>query len=57
MDSVLQYGGLLEFDLVLKLISCGADEISVFKCAKSGFTTQLNEKNFPYMVGVHCVAH
>jgi hypothetical protein len=57
VDSVFQYGGLLEFDLVLKLISFGANGISIFKGVKSGVTTQLREKFAPYMVEVPCAAH
>jgi len=57
MDSVLQYGGLLEFDLALKLINFGANEISIFKGAKSGVTTQLRETFAFYMVEVHCVTN
>jgi hypothetical protein len=34
VDSVLQYGGLLKYDLVF-----GAEGISIFKGAKNGVTT------------------
>ncbi len=57
MDNVFQYGGLLEFELASKLISFGANGVSIFQGAKIGVTTQLKEKFSPYMLGVHCVAH
>jgi hypothetical protein len=57
MDNVFQYGGLLESDLVSKLISFGANGVSIFQGAKRSVTTQLKEKFAPYMLEVHCVAH
>jgi len=57
VDNVLQYGGLLESDLVSKLISFGANGILVFHGVKNVVTTQLKEKFAHYMLGVHCVAH
>ncbi len=52
-DNVLQYEGLLEFNLVSKLICFGANGVSVFQGAKSDVTTQVMEKFTPYMLGVH----
>ncbi len=57
MDNVLQYGGLLEFNLASKLISFSVDGVLIFQGAKSGVTTQLKNKFAPYMLGVHYVAH
>jgi hypothetical protein len=57
VDNVFQYRGLLEFDLVSKLISFGANGILIFQGVKSGVTTQLKEKFSPYTLRVHCVAH
>jgi hypothetical protein len=44
VDNVFQYGGLLKSDLVSKLVSFGANEISIFQSAKRGVTSQLKEK-------------
>jgi hypothetical protein len=57
MESVLQNGGLYKFNLVSKLISFGANGVSIFQGGKSGVTTQLKEKFVPYMLSVHCVAY
>ncbi len=57
VGSVLQYGGLLEFDLASKFINFGANGVLIFQGVKSGVTTQLKEKFAPYMLKVHCVAH
>jgi hypothetical protein len=35
VDNVVQYGGLLEFDLASKLISFGVDRVLIFLSVKS----------------------
>ncbi len=58
MASLLQYGGLYETNLTSKLISFGADGVSIFQEAKICVITQLKEKHAPFMLRVlHCIAH
>lgn len=57
MDSVAIGGGLDPEALASKLLSFGADGVSVLQGHRSGVTTQVKEKYAPFAVGVHCVAH
>jgi hypothetical protein len=57
MHSVPQYGGLLESNPVLKLVSFGANGVLVFQGAESGVTTQFKKKFVPYMLRGYVVLH
>jgi len=54
VDNVLQCEGLSKSNLVSKLISFGANGISIFQGAKNGVITQEREIFSPYMLGIHC---
>jgi hypothetical protein len=56
VKSLLLYGGLLEFDLALKLICFGVDGVMMFQGSKTKVTVQLKEKHVPFLLGVHYVA-
>ena len=40
-----------------KVLSFGADGVSSLQGSRTGVTLQIKEKQAPFVIGVHCVAH
>jgi hypothetical protein len=51
------HGGLSENVVAERMVSFGADGVSVFQGSRTGVTTQLKEHDAPFMIGVHCMVH
>jgi hypothetical protein len=51
------HGGLTENVVAERMVSFGADGVSVFQGSRTGTTQQLKQKDAPFMIGVHCMAH
>jgi hypothetical protein len=50
-------GGMDKIANRTKLISFGADGMSVFQGCRTGVATQLRMKHAPFLISVHCFAH
>jgi hypothetical protein len=44
-------------DIATKLLNFGADGVTSFQDARMAVTKQLQTKNVPFIVGIHCFAH
>jgi hypothetical protein len=51
------FGGLFEYDLVIKVICCGENGVATFKGIKTRIVTQLREKSSFFCIHVHCLVH
>jgi hypothetical protein len=49
--------GFSESVVAERLVCFGADGVSVFQGARAGVTQQLKQKDAPFLIGVHCMAH
>jgi len=54
---LIVFGGLLEMDIVNKVVCFGVDGVTIFQGLKTGVTIQLMAKDSLYIVGIHCMAH
>jgi hypothetical protein len=57
LETLEQYGGLPRPDIAAKLVSFGADGVSVFQGVRTGVTVQLKEHHAPFLSGMHCMSH
>jgi hypothetical protein len=57
LETLEQYGGLVRPDIAAKLVSFGADGVSVFQGVRTGVTVQLKENHAPFVFGMHCMSH
>lgn len=57
MGALSSGGGVTDSDISQKLLCFGADGVSSFQGLKTGVTSQIKEKYFPFATGVHCCAH
>jgi hypothetical protein len=57
LDTLEQYGGLPCPDIASKLVSFGANGVSVFQGVRTGVTVQLKEHHAPLVSGMHCMSH
>lgn len=54
----LEKGAGVGPDALERMLLCfGADGVSAFQGCRTGVTVQLQQKNNPFMLGVHCWAH
>ena len=51
------HGGFSENAVAKRMVSFGADGISVLQGSRIGVTTELKEHDAPFMIGVYCMAH
>jgi hypothetical protein len=57
VEQLSWYGGILEMELVEKMICFGTDGVAVFQGSRNGVIQQLKEKHAPFVIGVHDFAH
>jgi hypothetical protein len=51
------FGGMLEIDVVNKVVSFGVNSLTVFQGLKISVTIQLVSKHYLFVVGIHYMAH
>ncbi len=51
------FGDLCQEIIAFKLITFGADWLSVFQGIRIGVIVQSKEDNAPVMISVHCISH
>lgn len=57
LETLEQYGGLVRPEIAAKLVSFGADGVSVFQGVRTGVTVQLKDNHAPFVSGMHCMSH
>jgi hypothetical protein len=57
LEAMEAYGGLPPSEIAGKLISFGADRVSMFQGVRTGVTVQLKDSHAPFVMGIHCMSH
>lgn len=57
IDDIMDNGGLHSIAVRSKLISFGADGVSLFRGCKTGMGVQLKQRHAPFYITVHDFAH
>jgi hypothetical protein len=57
LEAMEAYGGLPPSEIAGKLISFGADGVSVFQGVRTRVTVQLKDSHVPFVMGIHCMSH
>ncbi len=55
--SLIVFGGMLEVDLVNKVLCFGANGITIFQSLKISVNVQLTNKHCPFLIGIHYMAY
>ncbi len=51
------FGGILEINIVNKVLCFGVNSVIVFHGLNIGVIVQLINKQYPFIVKIHCMAH
>jgi hypothetical protein len=51
------FGGMLEINLINKVVYFGANGVTIFQSLKTSVTNQLTNKHCLFLVGIHYMAH
>jgi hypothetical protein len=57
LEAMEAYGGLPPSEIAGKLISFGADGVSVFQGVRTGVIVQLKDSHAPFVMEIHCMSH
>jgi hypothetical protein len=57
IHSLVIFGGMLETNIANKVLCFGADNVIVFQGLKTGVIIQLISDHYPFIVGIHYMAH